>query len=128
MEPNLPDPEILFSCDCNPGVLYTCSPFLEVRGQCPRENRGLGVEPPRKFLGCVLANSIVDPWCWVNPRIFSLYFPYKRKYCKMIEYGIILCWKRDCESVKRKCSSFAARCIPSSFWTVIKGLAISLWT
>ena len=40
----------------------------------------------------------------------------------MTMYGILLYWKRDCESMKRKCSSFAAGCIPSSFWTVIKGL------
>ena len=41
----------------------------------------------------------------------------------VLDVGIVLCWKRDCESVKRKCNSFAARCIPSSFWTKIKGLA-----
>ena len=64
--------------------------------------------------------SIVDPWYWVNPRIFPLYFPYKRKHCKMTEYGIVLYWKRDYESVKRKCYGFATGCIPSSFWTVIK--------
>ena len=46
----------------------------------------------------------------------------------MTEYGIVLYWKRDFERVKRKCSSFATGCIPSSFWTVIKGLAISFWT
>ena len=28
--------EILFSCDCNPGVLYTRSPCLGVRGRSPR--------------------------------------------------------------------------------------------
>ena len=33
MEPNLPYPEILFSCDCNLGVLYTHSPYLGVRGK-----------------------------------------------------------------------------------------------
>ena len=53
VEPNLPDPEILFSCDCNPGVLYTHSPCLGVRGsalkkgvrgQRPRENEGLAPE------------------------------------------------------------------------------------
>ena len=32
MDPNLPDPEILFSHFCNPGVLYTHSPCLGVRG------------------------------------------------------------------------------------------------
>ena len=41
----------------------------------------------------------------------------------VLDVGIVLCWKRDCESVKRKCSSFAAGRIPSSFWTEIKGLA-----
>ena len=110
MEHNLPNPEILFSCDCNLGVMYTCSPCLGV------------------LLGCVLANSIADPWYWVNPIIFPLYFPYKRKHCKTTEYGIVLSWKRDCESEKRKCSGFAAGCIPSSLWTVIKGLEIYLWT
>ena len=108
MEPNLPDPEILFSCDCNPGVLYTHSPCLGVRG-------------------CVLDNNIAEPWYSVNPRIFPLYFPYKRKHFKTTEYGIVLYWKRDYESVKRKCSGFATGCIPSSFWIVIKGLEISLW-
>ena len=113
VEPNLPDPEILFSCDCNPWVLYTRSPCLGVQGRSPRIF----------FLGCMLANSIMDPWYWVNPRIFPLYFPYKREHFKSTGYGIVLYWKRDCESVKRKCSSFVAGCIPSSFWTVIKGLA-----
>ena len=54
---------------------------------------------------------------------FPWYFPYKREHCKSTGYGIVLYWKRDCESVKRKCSGFAAGCIPSSFWTAIKGLA-----
>ena len=40
----------------------------------------------------------------------------------VLDVGIVLYWKRDCESVKRKCSSFAAGRIPSSFWTEIKGL------
>ena len=40
----------------------------------------------------------------------------------VLDVGIVLCWKRDCESVKRKCSGFAAGRIPSSFWTKIKGL------
>ena len=73
MEPNLPNLEILFSCVCNPSVLYTHSPFLGVWG-----------------LGCVLANSIADPWYWVNPIIFPLYFPYKRNHCKTTEYGMVL--------------------------------------
>ena len=54
---------------------------------------------------------------------FPWYFPYKREHCKSTGYGIVLYWKRDCESMKRKCSGFAAGCIPSSFRTVIKGLA-----
>ena len=41
----------------------------------------------------------------------------------VLDVSIVLYWKRDCESVKRKCSGFAAGCIPSSFWTAIKGLA-----
>ena len=40
----------------------------------------------------------------------------------VLDVGIVLCWKRDCESVKRKCSGFAVGRIPSSFWTAIKGL------
>ena len=128
MELNLPDLEILSSCDCNPGVLYTCSPCLGVRGSAPESEGFEGGAPKKKIWGCVLANSIADPWYWVNPSIFPLYFPYKIKHCKTTEYGIVLYWKRDYESVKRKCSSFAVGCIPSSFWTVIKGLAISLWT
>ena len=32
VEPNLSDPEILFSRVCNPGVLYTHSPYLGVQG------------------------------------------------------------------------------------------------
>ena len=88
----------------------------------------LGSAPEKKKLGCVLANSIADPWYWVNPIIFQMYLPYKRKHCKTTEYGIVLYWKRDYESMKRKCSGFAAGCIPSSFWIVIKGLAIYLWT
>ena len=40
----------------------------------------------------------------------------------VLDVGIILCWKRDYESMKRKCSGFAAGHIPSSFWTEIKGL------
>ena len=88
MEPDLPDAEILFSCVCTPGVNF--------------------------FLGCVLANSFMDPWYWVNRSIFPWYFPYKRKHCNMTMYGIVLYWKRDCESVKRKCSGFAAGCILSS--------------
>ena len=40
----------------------------------------------------------------------------------VLDVGIVLCWKRDYESMKRKCSGFAAGCIPSYFWTVIKGL------
>ena len=125
MEPNLLDLEILFSCVCTLGVLYTHSPYLGVRGWSPQE----------MFLGCVLANSFADPWYWVNRSIFPWYLSYKRKHCNMIVYGIILYCKqslwlcgRDCESVKRKCNGFVAGCIPSSFWTVIKGLEISLWT
>ena len=34
MEPNLLDPEILFSCICTPGVLYTHSPCLGVWDVC----------------------------------------------------------------------------------------------
>ena len=40
----------------------------------------------------------------------------------VVDVGIVLCWKRDYESVKRKCSGFATGRIPSSFWTEIKGL------
>ena len=43
-------------------------------------------------------------------------------YCIVLDVGIVLCWKIDCERVKRKCNGFAARRIPSSFWTEIKGL------
>ena len=93
------------------------------RGSAPKKMGVRGRSPQEFFLGCVLANSIANPWYWVSPRIFPLYFPYKIKHCKMTDYGIVLYWKRDCESVKRKCSSFAAGCIPSSFWTAIKGLA-----
>ena len=85
VEPNLPYLEILFSCDCNLGVLYTHSPYLGVQGY-------------------VLANSFADPWYCVNRSIFPWYFPYKRKHCNTTVYGIVLYWKRDCESVKRKCS------------------------
>ena len=35
----------------------------------------------------------------------------------MIVYGIVMYWKRDYESMKRKCSGFAKGCIPSYFWT-----------
>ena len=129
VEPDLPDTEILCSFICNPSVLYTHSPYLGVQGKHPQENGGSRAEPPRIFFGmCVGEQSLVDPWYWVNPRIFPLYFPYKRKHCKSTAYGIVLYQKRDCESVKRKCNGFTARCIPSSFWTVIKGLTISLWT
>ena len=48
VEPNILDPEILFSRVCNPGVLYTHSPYL-------------GGAPEKFFLGCVLANSFADP-------------------------------------------------------------------
>ena len=37
VEPNIPDPEILFSRVCNLGVLYTHSPCLRVQGQGPQE-------------------------------------------------------------------------------------------
>ena len=109
LEPDLLDPEILFSCVCTPSVLYTYSPNL-------------------------LANSFDDPWYWASCSIFPWYLPYKRKHCNTAVYGIVLYCKqylwlceRDCESVKRKCSGIAAGCIPSYFWTIIKGLAISLW-
>ena len=36
VKPDLPNPKILFSCVCTPGVLYTCSPFLGGRRQSPR--------------------------------------------------------------------------------------------
>ena len=91
-------------------------------GAAPRKG-GFGGGAPDFFLGgCVLANSIADPWYSVNPRIFPLYFPYKREHCKSTGYGIVLYWIRDCESVKRKCNGFAARRIPSPFWIEIKGL------
>ena len=48
------------------------------------------VECFEEVMGCVLANSFVNPWYWVNPRIFPLYFPYKRKHCKTTKYGIEL--------------------------------------
>ena len=118
VEPDLPNIEILFSCVCTPSVLYSHSPYLGVRGWSPRE----------LFLGCVLTNSFANPWYWVNHSIFPWYFSYKRKQCNTTVYGIILYRKRDYESVKRKCSGFAAGCIPSSFCTVIQGLVISLWT
>ena len=41
----------------------------------------------------------------------------------VLDVGIVSCWKRDRESVKRKCSGFAAGRIPLSFWTEIKRLA-----
>ena len=45
---------------------------------------------------------------------FSHYIsPIKESIVKRL--SMVLYWKRDCESVKRKCSSFAAGCIPSSF-------------
>ena len=106
MELDIPDLEILFSCVCTPGVLYTHSPCL----------------------GCVLANSFVDPWYWVKCSIFPWYFPYKRKLFNTTVYGIVLYWKRGCESVKMKCNGFVVGCIPSSLWTVIKGMEIYLWT
>ena len=82
------------------------------------QKRGFGGRTPDNFfLGCVLANNIVDPWYWVNPIIFPLYFPYKRKNCKTTMYGIVLYWKRECESVKRKCSSFTAGCMAIYLWT-----------
>ena len=34
MEPNLPNPKILFNCVCTPGVLYTHSPCLGVQDVC----------------------------------------------------------------------------------------------
>ena len=49
-----------------------------------------GRAPKNFFLGCVLANSFADPWYWVKPRIFPLYFPYKRNHCKMTKYGMVL--------------------------------------
>ena len=64
----------------------------------------------------VLDVSTVWYWMWAL---------YHNGYCSVLDVGTVLYWKRDCESVKRKCSGFAAGCIPSSFWTVIKGLAIS---
>ena len=85
---------------------------------------GFGGKAPKNFfLGCVLANSFSDRWYWVNRSIFPWYFPYKRKHCNTTVYGIVLYWKRDRESMKRKCNGFAVRCIPSSFQNVIKGLA-----
>ena len=74
MEPNLPDPEILFNHVCNSGVLYTHSPCLGVQGSTPK--KGVRGRSPREiFLGCVLANSIADPWYWVNPINFTMVFP-----------------------------------------------------
>ena len=93
VEPNIPDPKILFSCDCNPGVLYTRSPFLGVRGN---ELRTHGIGLTLEFSHCIspIKESIVKRLSMVLYCIGSLY----------------------CESVKRKCSGFAAGCIPSSFW------------
>ena len=48
MDPNIPDPEILFSCDCNPGVLYTHSPCLRVRGSA-LEIRSFEGKAPENF-------------------------------------------------------------------------------
>ena len=89
MEPNIPNIEILLSCDFNLGVLYTRSLYLWVWGSALKKGFW-GWSPRENVLGCVLANSIVDPWYWVNPRVFPLYFPYKRKHCKTIEYGMVL--------------------------------------
>ena len=135
MEPNILDPKILFSCDCNLGVLYTHSPCLGVRGSAPKKGvwgqcpRDMGVHPRNYFFWdvcwpIVLRTHVIG----LTLDFFPWYFPYKRKHCNTTVYGIVLYWKRYCESMKRKCSGFAAGCIPSSFWTVIKGLAISLWT
>ena len=32
----------------------------------------------------------------------------------LLDVGTVLYWKRDCESVKRKCSGFVAGCIQES--------------
>ena len=48
MEPNIPNPEILFSRVCNPGVLYTHSPCLGVWGKDSKKGvRGGGA--PKNF-------------------------------------------------------------------------------
>ena len=79
VEPDLPNIEILFSRFCTLGVLYTHFLCLGVQGRSPREF----------VLGCVLANSFADPCYWVTHSIFSWYFPYKRKHCKVIVYCIV---------------------------------------
>ena len=87
----------------------------------------LGFEgEPRKFFfwGDVCWPTVLQTHgIGLTLEFFPWYFPYKREHCKSTGYGIVLYWKRDCESVKRKRNGFAAGCIPSSFWTVIKGLA-----
>ena len=59
MEPDLLDPEILFSCVYTPGVLYTRSPTLGFRvvpqkggfNAAPLRNGGSRADPSRNFFG-----------------------------------------------------------------------------
>ena len=117
MEQYIPDTEILFSHVYTPGVMYTHSPYFGFRG--------FGGGAPENFFWDVCWPTVL----WTHGIGLTLELSHCISPIKEnIVDGIVLYWKRDCESVKKKCNSFAAGCIPSSFWTVIKGLEISLWT
>ena len=47
-----------------------------------------------QFYGCLLANSFVDSWYWVNHSIFPWYFPYNRNHCNKTVYGFY-CIRRE---------------------------------
>ena len=69
MEPDLLDPEILFSCVCTPGVLYTHSPCLwDVCWPTVLRTHGIG-------LTVVFSHGIS---------------PIKEKHCNTDRYGIVL--------------------------------------
>ena len=68
MEPNIPDPEILFSRVCNPGVLYTHSPCLavrDVRWPTVLQTHGIGLTVVFSHGISPIKESIVKRLCMV---------------------------------------------------------------
>ena len=89
MEPDLLDPEILFSCVCNPGVLYTHSPFLGFWGfkdNTPKKWGFKGIAP-EKFFWDVCWPTVMQTHGIRLTVVFSHGIFSKRKHFNTVVYG-----------------------------------------
>ena len=80
---------------------------FEIRGfggSAPEKRGFRGGAPEEKFWDVCWPTVLRTHGIGLTLEFFHCISPIKRKHCKMTEYGIVLYWKRDCESVNRKCA------------------------